>query len=149
MNVYGGASGRRTMTDLREYAAKGYIDRAPHFNSISNALENPDPTPILKALVEQSALPLRSLETDFAIDSSGFSTSQYDRWFDYKYGRERKRTKWIKAHIVIGTKTNAVTSVEITDNDGPNAYDTLHLPALLKRTVDNEFGVEMLTADKP
>jgi hypothetical protein len=33
------------MTDVREYAAKGYIDRAPHYNSILNALENPDLTP--------------------------------------------------------------------------------------------------------
>ena len=57
MKVYGGASTRRTMTDMRGYAAQGYIDRAPHFNSISNALENPDLTPILTALIEESARP--------------------------------------------------------------------------------------------
>lgn len=46
MKVYTGMSGRRAMTDLRDFAAKGYIDRAPHYNSVFNALENPDLTPI-------------------------------------------------------------------------------------------------------
>lgn len=148
MKVYGGASGRRTMTDMRDYAAKGYIDRAPHYNSIFNALESRDLTPILKRLIEESAVPLASLETDFAVDSSGFSTSEYQRWFSAKYGREVSRAKWLKAHIMVGTKTNVVTSAEITDNYGPRAPDTLHLPALLDATVRRGFGVEMVSADK-
>ncbi|MDB5069593.1 MAG: Transposase, Is5 family group [Candidatus Eremiobacteraeota bacterium] len=148
MKVYGGTSGRRAMCDLRGYADKGYIDRAPHYNSIFNALENPDLTPILTALIEQSAVPLAALETDFAIDSSGFTTSDYHRWFSAKYGREMSKAKWLKAHVVIGTKTNAVTAVKITENYGPDSADTLHLPALLDTTVRRGFGVEMLSADK-
>jgi hypothetical protein len=34
--------------------------------------------------IEQSAAPLKSIETEFAVDSSGFSTSPYVRWFDVK-----------------------------------------------------------------
>ncbi|HEY0393671.1 MAG TPA: transposase [Candidatus Elarobacter sp.] len=148
MKVYARTSGRRCMTDIHEYEAKGYIDRAPHYNSIFNAFDNADLTPVLKRLIEESAVPLMTLETDFAIDSSGFSTSEYQRWYSAKYGREMNRVKWLKAHVMVGTKTNVVTSVEITDNYGPNAQDTLHLPALLNNTVRRGFGVEMLSADK-
>ncbi|MGA8576048.1 MAG: hypothetical protein WB609_10285 [Candidatus Cybelea sp.] len=73
MKVYGTTSGRRTATDLREYEAKGYLDRAPHYNNIFKALENPALTRILKQMIEESAAPLREIETDFAVDSSGFS----------------------------------------------------------------------------
>lgn len=148
MKVYGGASGRRTMTDMRDFAAKGYIDRAPHFNSISNALENADLTPILTAMIEESARPLRSLETDFAIDSSGFSTGEYERWFDAKYGKEKSRSKWLKAHVMIGTRTNVVTAAAVTDNAGPLSHDAGRLPPLLQRTISQGFSVEMLSADK-
>src|SRR5579872_713568 len=53
MKVYGCASGRRSMTDLRDFAAKGYIDKAPHYNSIFNVLENPDLTPLLSKMIEE------------------------------------------------------------------------------------------------
>jgi transposase len=148
MKVYGGSSARRTMTDMRDYEAKGYIDRAPHFNSISNALENPDLTPILTAMIEESARPLAAIETDFAVDSSGFTTSEFQRWFSAKYGKEMSRAKWLKAHVMVGTKTNVVTAVKVTNNYGPDAHDTLHLPALLDTTGRRGFGVEMLSADK-
>lgn len=59
MKIYAGTSGRRAMTDLREYEAKGYIDRTPHYNSVFNALENPALTPVLRTLIEESARPLR------------------------------------------------------------------------------------------
>jgi hypothetical protein len=37
-------------------------------------LENPAFTPILFELIRKSATPLRTVETEFAIDSSGFSS---------------------------------------------------------------------------
>jgi transposase len=148
MKVYGTTSGRRAMSDLRDYAAKGYIDRAPHYNSVFNALENPDLTPLLKAMIAESATPLKAMETDFAVDSSGFSTVNYERWFSVKYGRELTRSKWLKAHVIVGTATNVVTSVEVTDNYGPDAHDTIHLPALLNATKRGKFDVQKLSADK-
>lgn len=116
--VYSTLSGRRAATDIRECAAKGQIDAAPHYNSISRYLEDPALTPILKAMIEESAMPLRSVERDFAVDSSGFSTCNYVRWFDEKYGRERSEHVWLKCHLMVGVKTNVVTSVEITDQNG-------------------------------
>ncbi len=83
--VYNATSGRRFMTDLREAHSKGYLSKAPHYNSISRYLENPGLTPILKELIEQSSLPLQAIESDFAVDSSGFSTSRFVQWMHAKY----------------------------------------------------------------
>jgi transposase len=144
MKVYGGASGRRAMTDLREYAAKGYIDRAPHYNSVFNAFENPDLTPILSRMIEESAVPLKVFETEFAADSSGFTTSLYHRWFSAKYGREMAAAKWIKAHIMVGTRTNVVTAATITHGF---EHDGQHFSPLLERTAQR-FTLKRVSADK-
>jgi len=109
-------SARRATSDLREFAERGLIDKAPHYNSVINALENPDLTPFLRALIEESSALLAAVETDFAADSSGFSTNVYARWFNAKYGREMSYNFWLKAHVMVGTRTNIVTSVEVTDH---------------------------------
>ena len=60
--------------------------------------------------------------SQFAADSSGFSTCRFDRWFDHKWGKEKSKRRWLKAHIVIGTQTNVITAVEISQsnvNDSP------------------------------
>lgn len=144
MKVYGTASGRRTACDLREYEAKGLLDRAPHHSSVFRALENPALTPILKHMIEESAAPLREIETDFAVDSSGFSTSTYERWFSHKYGRQVTSMQWIKAHVMVGVRTNVVTSIEVTTFRGA---DCPQLPHLLNRTGER-FKVRSLAADK-
>ncbi len=85
--VYSGFSGRRFMSDLREANERRYIGHVPHFNSVLNALENPALKPELIRLIELSALPLRAVESDFAADSTGFSTGRFERWFDHKWGK--------------------------------------------------------------
>src|SRR6202140_2836932 len=82
--VYSTISQRRFMSDLREAHRRGYISKVPHFNSISNYLENPELTPLLRDLIVKSSLPLQSVETNFASDSSGFTTCRFPRWFDGK-----------------------------------------------------------------
>ena len=111
--VYSTVSGRRFMSDLRDAQAKGYITKTPHFNSIFNYLENPNLTPILRALIIESSLPLKTIESDFAADSSGFTTSRFVRWFDHKYGAIRQQHEWVKVHLMCGVRTNIVTAVEI------------------------------------
>jgi transposase len=144
MKVYGTTSGRRAMTDMREYESLQLIDRAPHYNSISALLEDPTITPILKALIETSARALRDVETDFAVDSTGFSTRSYVRWFDTKYGKMRSESGWIKAHIMVGVKTKIVTSVEVTE-----AYvgDSTQFRPLVESTA-RRFKLSEVSADK-
>ena len=144
MKVYGGASGRRTMTDMREYEAQGLIDRAPHYNRVFEHLENPALTPILKAMIEESARPLREIETDFAVDSSGFSSSVYRRWFDAKYGRERTSGEYVKAHVMVGVTTNIVTSVEVT----PASISDYQIFSPLVESTAARFDIARISADK-
>jgi transposase len=142
--VYSTVSGRRFMCDLRESHKRGFISKVPHYNSIFTYLEKPELTPLLRALITQSSLPLKAVETDFAVDSSGFTTSRFHRWFDHKYGKEPQEHDWVKCHLMCGVKTNVVTAVEIHDR---NASDTKLLPPLLQATREN-FMVREVSADK-
>lgn len=142
--VFSTVSSRRFMSDLQDAHAKGFVSKVPHFNSIFNYLELEALTPVLKMLITQSALPLQSLETDFAVDSSGFSTCQYVRWFDAKYGKEIDAHDWIKVHLMSGVNTHVVTSVEVT---GRNVNDSPMLPGLVRDTADN-FTINEVSADK-
>lgn len=144
LKVYSMMSGRRCMSDLSDCESKGYIAKAPHYNSTFHYLENPALTPILKKLIEESASPLKAVETDFAVDSSGFSTSRFERWFDAKYGTEKSQRQWLKAHLMVGVKTNVVTSVEVTES---NANDSPHLPQLVNATA-NHFQIDEVSGDK-
>src|SRR5262245_57684105 len=132
------------MTDLREAQAKGFISRTPHFNTIFNYLEDKHLTPILRELITRASLPLKAIETDFAVDSSGFSTSRFVRWFDQKYGTLRQEHDWVKVHLMCGVRTNVITAVEIRDR---HAADTKSLPYLVDMTAEN-FAVREVSADK-
>jgi transposase len=142
--VYSTVSARRFMSDLREAQSKGFIAKTPHYNSIFNYLENPELTPILKTLITESSLPLQSVESDFAADSSGFTTSRFSRWYDHKYGVTREQHDWVKCHLMCGVKTNIVTAVEI---QGKHANDSKILPALATATAYN-FQMSEVSADK-
>jgi transposase len=142
--VYAGKSGRRFMSSIRNAETAGLVAKAPHYNSAFRYLESPDLTPLLKTLIEQSAAPLRAIETDFALDSSGFSTTTYERWFDHKWGKMRSHNKWIKAHLMCGVSTNVVTSVEVTPTESADAPFLKPLVDATART----FEVHEVSADK-
>lgn len=142
--VYSTVSQRRFMSDLRESQGRGYMAKTPHFNSISNALDNPELTPIPRNLITESSLPLKSVETNFAVDSSGFTTSRFVRWFDVKYGKPRAEHHWIKVHLICGVKTNVVTAVEIGK---PFSGDSPFFPSMVTTTAEH-FRISEVVADK-
>jgi len=144
MKVYTGMSGRRATTDIESCAKAGRMTRAPHYNSLFNYFERTELAPILTTLVEESAAPLASVETKFAVDSTGFGTAVYRRWFDHKYGREMKEHAWVKAHASVGTTTNVVTAVRATEG---NVSDSPELPALVEATA-RRFQIADISADK-
>ena len=111
--VYSTFSGRRFMSDLREAHERKYIARVPHFNSIFNCFDNPDAREILTGMIELTALPLKAVQETFAVDSSSFGVSRFFRRYDHKYGVEKDRRDWVKIHVMVGTRTNIVTAVEI------------------------------------
>lgn len=141
--VYSTLSARRFMCDLDEAHRRGFIAHVPHFNSVLGVLDNPAVKPILFDLIRQSALPLREVETDFAVDSSGFMTSRFIRWFDQKYGSVKQQAEWVKVHIITGVKTNIIASVEILDK---RAGDSPRLPPLV-RAAAKGFRIAEVSVD--
>jgi transposase len=143
--VYSTVSSRRFGTDLADAVDRGYLSRPMHPNKVNTHLEDPDLFPVLKQLVMRSALPLRVVDTDFAVDSSGFSTSRHIKWHDEKYGRTRSGRDWVKVHICTGVTSNCVTAVEIRDRD---AGDSPEFKPLVEATVAAGFRLSEVSADK-
>jgi len=144
MKVYTGFSLRRFMSDMQIAREMGLVEIVPSYSTISNFMNREEIKPILDELIKTSALPLKEIETDFAIDSSGFSTSRFARWFDYKWGKERKYKVWLKAHINSGVKTNIITAVNITEG---HSSDSKELKSLIEQTAKN-FNMVEVSADK-
>jgi|SRR5215510_2196917 len=143
LKVFLAMSNRRAQSDLRDSAARGNVRTVGHFNAISKFLAESSSTEILTSLVEQSAAPLCAIENgQYAIDSTGFSTVTYDRWFDQKHGKLSARHPWVKLHIMCGTVTHAITSARVTPEG-----DCPQLPALLARTRVHH-DVREVSADK-
>jgi transposase len=97
-------------------------------------------------LIEESSLPLQAIESDFAVDSSGFSACRFYQWVSAKYTEPRQMTKrdWIKVHLMCGVKTNIVTAVEITERF---ASDCKYFKPLVDTTAEN-FVMQEVSADK-
>lgn len=144
MKVYTGFSLRRFMSDMKIAKEMGLVDNVPCYSSLSNFMNKEEVKPIIAQLITISSLPLKEIENDFAVDSSGFSTSRFARWFDYKWGKDRKFRVWLKAHLISGVKTNIVTGVKITEgkeNDSPQ------LAELVRKTAEN-FNLSEVSGDK-
>jgi hypothetical protein len=60
-------------------------------------------------LITRSALPLRDIETQFAVDSTGFGTQNSIRPFSGKYGHDEEWRDYLKLHVLVGTKTHVIT----------------------------------------
>lgn len=143
LKVYTTFSLRRFMTDLETAKEKGYVNSKPSYSSISHFMNKKDLEPVLRELVKISSLPLKTIETKFAIDSSGFSTSRFARYFSFKHQRDIRHRKWVNAHLICGTKTNVVTDIIVTkERKGDNKF----LPELVLNTAKN-FDMKIVTAD--
>jgi len=134
------------MCDLREAHAKRYISRLPCYNSIFRYFEDEILTPHLQLLIEESALPLQVLESSFAVDSSGLSTSKFVQWVQAKHHDPKllEARDWVKVHLMCGVKTNVVTAVQITDRF---AGDSPLFKPLVEATGQN-FTMAAVSADK-
>ena len=120
MKVYSQLSLRRSQHLFHEALQRHQISHSPHFNNISNTLNRREVTSILHELVHLTAQPLASVETDFAIDSSGFRCSTFGNYCEEKHGTKRTRN-WLKAHIITGVNTNIVADIIITDEHGADS----------------------------
>lgn len=137
-------SSRRFQCDLDDALERGYLSESMHSVRVCAYLGSEFLTPVLQALIVRSSLPLRTVETVFAPDSTGFSTSRFVRWYDEKYGVERSGHDWVKAHAICGVKTNIVTALQIAGRD---AGDSPLFRPLVEKTAES-FDVKEVPADK-
>lgn len=142
--TYAGHSSRRFTSDLVAAEKAGHITSVPSFNSLLRYTRDPQVTPLLHDLVTISSLPLKAVETDFAVDSSGFGTRRTVSWFSKKHGRPMTAREWVKLHLMAGVRTHIVTDVEVS---GWAANDAPFLPSLVQATAAN-FDVREVSADK-
>ena len=143
MKIYFGKSFRRNNSYLALAKGKNYIDNIPDFTTVNNYYNDPALIPLFKHLIEQSGLPLKELEEQFVIDSSGFSTSLFDRWFDYRLKRNKNIRKWKKAHITSGAKTNIITAINVTEG---YSADSPEFENLIRKTAQN-YEMKEVSAD--
>src|ERR1035437_10046343 len=89
-------------------------------------------------------LPLRAVESDFAVDSTGFGLQRFYRHYTAKYGHEQYVRDYVKLHAMIGVKTHIVTAATVTDRD---RHDITQFKPLLEKTAEN-FAMAEVSADK-
>ena len=142
--VYSMQSSRRAYSRYKDAEDKAQIEKAPNYNAINKILNNPSITPILNNLLHITAMPLKSVESRFATDATGFRTTQFNEYCKNKH-KTGQEHKWIKCHATTGTNTNIITSARITDGNGS---DCIQFIPLMQDTLDLGFGVEEASADK-
>jgi transposase len=129
---------------MKEAKENGLIDKTCSYSTVSNYMRSEELTPVLMDLIQKSSMPMKAIETDFAVDSSGFGTSRFDRWFSFKYGKQIDSRIWLKAHLISGTKTNIVTGVKMTE---AYSHDSKEFAELVNTTA-RSFEVKEVSADK-
>lgn len=144
LKVYSTKSLRRFMSHLQQAQSEGHISISCTYVSISNFMRKKELTPLLKELIKITSLPLATVETTLGVDSTGFSTSRFGRYYNFKYGKDKLQKEWIKAHVCSGVKTNIVTAVELTEvNKGDSPF---FIPLMEKSA--QVFELKEAVADK-
>jgi transposase len=144
LKVYSTFSLRRFMSDLEIAKQMKLIDSKPCYASVGHFLQREEITNILKELIKISSTPLKEVESSFAVDSSGFSTSRFARYYSFKHQKDLKYRMWIKAHVMSGVKTNIITAVEVTKGE---SNDCPQLPRLVQESSKN-FALGEIVCDK-
>ena len=125
IKIYYNSDLRKAESILKELKNLHYIEKVPSYRSIDNFFNSEQLSKILDDLILITAMPLAQLETTGAIDSTGFSTSRFDRWTNYKWGKHKGKERiWKKAHAVSCCKTNTFISVEVTNKNTADATMT-------------------------
>ncbi len=181
--AYLGLASRRLRSPLEEAVEQGYLRDLPSCvsrnggaaGSLSSSKRYPKPstvwdylkadwlTPILLELVSVVAGPLREVDTIFAIDGTGLSTRNYERWLDFRLSNrplggsgpdvdaddeppvkvERMRHDWVKLHAIAGVSTHVIVRAAISLG---NEHDNPFFKGLVSEAV-SRFDVRKVSAD--
>lgn len=144
LKLYNNFSSRKIWSDLKFAEGSGYIQKAPHFNRLSDFLNSEGTYDLLQKLLTLTAMPLKNLETQYSMDASGFGGYQNERWMNLKYQNRGSWSKFVKGHIVIGTKTNVICSCEVTSSEVGDAS----MAPLILENLSKNFQPKEVSADK-
>jgi len=139
---YANLSSRRGVSELKLLQKQGYIEQAPHFNTVLNYFKDKRIRLILKQLILIAGLPLAQFEDVVAVDASGFGTSLYSKWLSVRE-HAGKRKDYRKVHISTGVKTNVVTAIEVSEGA---RHDSPYFEGLVRITSSN-FSIKQVLAD--
>lgn len=142
MKTYSQLSSRRAKCLYEQALQRQQIKHSPHFNMVSKTLNKKYLNALLQELIRISAQPVASIESNFAIDSSGFRCSTHGEYCKKAHGTVRMQN-WLKVHICTGVNTNIVTDVIITNE---HRADSPQFKKLIKNTARN-FGIHDVSAD--
>ena len=146
IKIFNKNSARRTMSDLELLKDLGYVQAIPYFTTLMRYFDNQTFIRVFKEMVDLSAKPFADLEEDFAVDATGFSSSKFGRWLDHKYGEEVEKRLFRKLHAMIGVRSNVITSVRVTKQEGENTGDMSNFIPLVEKTAIN-FTIKEVSAD--
>ncbi len=141
--VYSMQSSRRAYSRYKDAESKEQIGKAPSYNVINITLNDVEITPILRELLHITALPLKSVETKFSPDSTGFRTTKFNEYCKEKHDTKKKH-KFIKCHAITGNSTNIVVDAIINESGG----DSPQFIPLVNETDRLGFDMQEVSADK-
>jgi transposase len=166
--VYIGKALRRARSHLEYAVDKGHLPKRYGFTVPSRLFNAPETNEILQELVTRSAMPIAALEEGFAPDSTGLQSTLFGAWREDKHGDKRQRL-WLKAHALVGVKTQAIVAAVVTDKDGSDYSQFEHLIRVAKKSgfnlktvyadgaytgrlnyaIAEELGIELLSPFRP
>jgi transposase len=127
-------------------APDSILDHPLNITAPSRLFNRPGVTELLLDLIERSAMPLAEIEDGgtVAIDSTGFCVECRGSYCTEKHDPGRRHT-WVKAHLIVGTKTHIILSAKVTDEHGGDSPQFL---GLLRRVIERGHKPAKITADK-
>jgi transposase len=125
---------------------KGILPRVPNYSVPSRFFNRPQAPRLLTGLIEQSGLVLQEIEDrgTVSIDSSGFCTTCRGAYCTETHEPDRRHL-WVKAHLMIGVKTDIVLACSVTDEHGG---DSPQFVPLLNRVKELGHSPARVVADK-
>jgi len=145
LKTFSQLSSRRLHGELELAKQLEYIQYLPHFTVTMKYLRSPEMNLLLKELLKLSSLPIKQMSSEtFSVDSTGFSTSIFGRWFDHKYGKESTKREWLKCHAMIENTSNVIVNAIVTNG---TAGDSPRFEKLVNET-SKDFHIKEVLADK-
>jgi len=126
-----------------EYAKfKKWIQGKPRPHTIADFMGEGQLTALLEQLVVLTSTPMTIFEKRYAIDSTGISTFNRDKWVKVRLEHKQHRS-YRKIHTVVGTRTNIICAAIVTEG---TRGDSPMLNPLLDK-MSKYFSIKEVSAD--